>query len=124
MGTHLVLIDGKWQPSIGTKTFTAVNPATKQAIPGAYPVSPWDEVVAALQAADRAARVVRGWSGDRFANFLRAYATRIEARAAELVATALERGDTELRRRDRAPQLVRGVRKRKCLGHSTRSVNL
>jgi len=85
---HPVLINGQWVASAGRDTFTAVNPATRQALPDVYPVSPWTEVEAALVAADRAFQTVRSWPGERFAKFLEAYAERIEARAAELIETA------------------------------------
>jgi alpha-ketoglutaric semialdehyde dehydrogenase len=85
---HNVLINGEWQSSTGTSTFQAVNPATEQAIEGDYPVSPWSEVDAALNAASEASRQMRGWSGERFAAFLERYADRIEARTDELVEMA------------------------------------
>ncbi|MHC4877441.1 MAG: aldehyde dehydrogenase (NADP(+)) [Planctomycetota bacterium] len=83
--THPVLINGEWIASSGTKTFQAVNPATTEAIVGDYPVSPWEEIEAAIDAAAAASREMRGWSGERFAAFLEAYADAIEARADELV---------------------------------------
>jgi NADP-dependent aldehyde dehydrogenase len=88
MNTQPVLIEGQWKASAGTKTFQAVNPATREALPGAYPVSPWDEVERAVRAASAAFWRVHGWTGDRFAAFLDRYATNIEARTADLVATA------------------------------------
>jgi NADP-dependent aldehyde dehydrogenase len=88
MSTHPVLIEGQWTSSTGTKSFLALNPATREALPDLYPVSPWDEVERAVRAASAAFWRVRGWSGDRYAAFLDRYATNIEARAAELVAMA------------------------------------
>src|SRR5262245_54939839 len=88
MSIHPVLIDGAWRASAGTKTFQAINPATRAAIPGEYPVSPWAEIEQAVQAAARAAGAVRDWPGERFARFLERYAERIEARVADLVAMA------------------------------------
>jgi NADP-dependent aldehyde dehydrogenase len=82
------LIDGQWRASSGTASFQAVNPATREQLPGEYPVSPWAEVEQAIQAADRVARELRNAPGERFANFLEKFANRIEARAAELIATA------------------------------------
>ena len=93
MTTQPVLIDGKWRPSIGTQTFQAVNPRTKEPLPDLYPVSPWSEVEDALKAANRASEEVRGWSGARFADFLEKYANLIEERASSLIETAnLETG--------------------------------
>src|SRR5262245_59051467 len=88
MTTHPILIEGNWRASAGTKTFQAVNPATRTAIPGAYPVSPWAEIDAAVHAAAGAARIVRDWPGERFARFLERYAERIEAQSAALVELA------------------------------------
>jgi len=83
-----VLIDGQWTVSAGTSTFQAVNPRTTEPLPGRYPISPWAEVVRAIEAASRAAAIVRDWSGDRFAAFLEKFADRIDARAAELIEIA------------------------------------
>lgn len=88
MTVQRVLIDGQWTISAGTSTFHAVNPRTKEPLPEKYPVSPWSEVVKALDAASRAAETVRNWSGERFAAFLERFADRIDARAEELVAMA------------------------------------
>jgi 2,5-dioxopentanoate dehydrogenase len=88
MSLQPVLIDGVWKTSAGTKTFQAVNPATLAPLPDSYPLSPWSEVEAAIQAAARAAQTVSTWPGERFARFLEEYANRIEARAADLVAMA------------------------------------
>ena len=88
-----VLIDGKWRASAGTQTFRAVNPKTKETMPEEYPVSPWSEVEATIEAAARASEAVRGWSGSRFADFLEAFATLIDERAAALIELAsLETG--------------------------------
>ena len=88
MTVQRVLIDGQWTISAGTSTFHAVNPRTKESLPDKYPVSPWAEVVKALDAASRAAETVRSWSGERFAAFLDRFADRIDARSADLVAIA------------------------------------
>lgn len=83
-----VLINGQWIPSTGTTSFQAVNPATAEALAPVFPVSPWDEIESALEAAANAAKAIRGWSGQRFAAFLEAYANEIEKRTDDLVATA------------------------------------
>jgi 2,5-dioxopentanoate dehydrogenase len=88
MSAAKVLIDGAWGESQGRETFQSVNPQTGQALPDAYPISPWAEVERALRAASDAARRVRNWTGDRFAAFLEAFAARLEQRAEQLVATA------------------------------------
>ena len=83
-----VLINGQWIPSTGTTSFQAINPATAEALAPVFPVSPWDEIESALEAAANAAKAIRGWSGQRFAAFLEAYANEIEKRTDDLVATA------------------------------------
>ena len=83
-----VLINGTWKPSSATQTFQAINPATEESLPGDFPVSPWDEISEALDAAAAASREMRGWPGSRFADFLDSYAVEIESRADELVAAA------------------------------------
>ncbi len=88
MTVQRVLIDGQWTVSAGTSTFQAVNPRTTEPLPESYPVSPWSEVELVLNAANRAAEAVRGWSGDRFAAFLEKFADRIDARSADLVTIA------------------------------------
>ena len=88
MSVHPVLVGGEWISSIGTKTFQAINPATNEALPGDYPVSPWAEIERAIQAAAAASKEMHGWSGERFAAFLERYAERIEARKADLVQQA------------------------------------
>ncbi|HAH49577.1 MAG TPA: ketoglutarate semialdehyde dehydrogenase, partial [Planctomycetaceae bacterium] len=81
-----VLINGQWITSTGTTIFQAVNPATKVELEPEFPVSTWDEIEAAIEAAADAAKAMRGWPGERFAAFLEAYANEIENRADELVA--------------------------------------
>ena len=88
MKTHPVLIDGQWRPSTGKQVFQAVNPKTTEPIPEQYPVSPWEDVEAALQSAARASEEVRHWPGSRFADFLDAYAALVEQKSDELVAMA------------------------------------
>ncbi len=83
-----VLLNGKWTSSVGTSTFQAVNPTTEELLPGSFPVSPWEEVNSALDAAADAARQMRGLPGSRFADFLECYAKEIEARAELLIEAA------------------------------------
>jgi 2,5-dioxopentanoate dehydrogenase len=83
-----VLIDGAWVESQGRETFQAVDPQSGTTLPGIFPVSPWSEIERTVQAASAAAWRVRGWTGDRFATYLEAFAARLEKRAEELIATA------------------------------------
>lgn len=86
--SHPVLINGRWQASSGREFFQAMNPATKESLADEYPVSPWPEIEAALEAAAAAFKQVCGWPGERFAAFLDRYAGEIEARADEIVRMA------------------------------------
>lgn len=86
--SHPVLINGEWVASAATQTFQAANPTTEEMLPGEFPLSPWFEIDTALAAAADAAKQMRGWPGSRFADFLEAYASEIEARTDELVAAA------------------------------------
>lgn len=89
MAVHPVLIGGKWQVSAAqSEPFHAVNPATGEKLPDLYPVSPTAELEACLEHAAHAANIVRRWPGERFAQFLEAYAAQIELRAAELIEIA------------------------------------
>ncbi len=88
-----VLIAGRWQAADSQQTFQAENPATATALSSVFPVSSWRDCDAALSAASEAAAVLRQVSTAQIAGFLRRYAERIEARAAELIETAhLETG--------------------------------
>lgn len=88
MSKHLVLIDGQWRSSAGSQFFQSVNPATHEPLPGEYPVSPWSEVELAILAAARVSRELQNAPGELFGKFLERFADRIEARAAEFIATA------------------------------------
>ena len=83
-----VLLNGHWTSSKGTSVFQAVNPATEERLPGKFPVSPWEEIEAAINAAAKVSQQMRGWPGSRFADFLECYAREIEARAELLVDAA------------------------------------
>jgi alpha-ketoglutaric semialdehyde dehydrogenase len=88
--TNSVLINGQWVDSVGSKTFFAVNPATREQISREFPLSPWEEIDTVLQAAADASKEMRNWPGTRFAEFLDAYASEIESRSDALVAAAHE----------------------------------
>lgn len=90
MGSEIqpILANGRWTASAGTSTFQAVNPTTEQPLPGVFPVSPWSEIDAVIEAGAAVSKEMRGWPGSRFAEFLEAYALEIEARAELLVETA------------------------------------
>ena len=93
MPLHPVLIAGRWRPARSASSFRAENPATGETLPDEFPVSAWADCDEALAAATEAAAVLRATPPGRIAAFLEAFATRIEARAAELVELAhLETG--------------------------------
>ncbi|HWL08903.1 MAG TPA: aldehyde dehydrogenase (NADP(+)) [Planctomicrobium sp.] len=83
-----VLVNGEWRSSLGTKSFQAVNPGTCEVLPDEFPISPWPEVEEALHAASKAFDLMKDWPGSRFADFLDRFASEVEARAEEIVATA------------------------------------
>jgi NADP-dependent aldehyde dehydrogenase len=85
---HPVLIAGSWREADASGTFHAHNPTTREPIPDEYPVSKWSDCNAALDAAVGAAKALRKISGEQIANFLAAFAARIEARKDDLVAMA------------------------------------
>ena len=83
-----ILLNGHWTSSTGTSVFQAVNPMTEELLPGKFPVSPWEEIETAINAAAKVSRQMRGWPGSRFADFLECYAKEIEARAELLIEAA------------------------------------
>ena len=88
MPLHNVLIAGQWRPASGSGTFRAENPATREPLPDEYPVSTWDDIDAALAAADATFHVLRAVPPGSFAAFLDSFADRIEARKDEIVRMA------------------------------------
>ena len=88
MSVQPLLINGQWRPSTGTELFQAVDPSTKQPLAEQFPISPWAEIEQVIRCSAEAAALVRDWPGERFAAFLEDYATRIEGRAADIIAIA------------------------------------
>jgi 2,5-dioxopentanoate dehydrogenase len=88
MTVQPILIDGRWQQARAAGTFHAENPVTREPLPDEYPISTWDDCHEALAAADRAFTALRTLPGERLAEFLDAFAARIEARQNELVEMA------------------------------------
>jgi NADP-dependent aldehyde dehydrogenase len=88
MTLQKVLIGGCWREAESASSFQAEDPASKEPLPDAYPVSKWQDCEEALAAAECAAMGLRSTSPDDLARFLERYADRIEARAAEIVAMA------------------------------------
>lgn len=88
MTVQPILIAGQWRAASANATFRADNPATRQPLPEEYPISSWQDCDDALASAARAFGVLRSLPGQRLAEFLEAYAARIEARQDELVEMA------------------------------------
>jgi NADP-dependent aldehyde dehydrogenase len=84
MAKHKVLIAGEWRESQATGFFQAENPQTKETLDGEYPTSSWADCDAALDAALAAFAELRSVPGAQIADFLEAFATRIEERSSEL----------------------------------------
>lgn len=83
-----VWLGGAWTPSLGTTSFQAANPRTREPLTTSYPISPWAEIDTALETASKIAAAVRNWPGERFADFLDRYAQEIEQRAEALIELA------------------------------------
>ncbi|MFM7034089.1 MAG: aldehyde dehydrogenase family protein [Planctomycetia bacterium] len=83
-----ILIAGTWRAARAIDSFRAIDPTTGIARESVWPVSDWADADAALDAAMRAADELRRIPDARRAIFLEAYASRLEARATDLIATA------------------------------------
>jgi 2,5-dioxopentanoate dehydrogenase len=88
MSLQNVLIAGQWRPANHSGTFRAENPATREPLDDEFPVSTWDDCDAALSAAAEAFEEQRQLPAERTAAFLENFASRIEARADEIVQLA------------------------------------
>ena len=76
MPTHPVLIAGQWRPAQATGTFRAENPAAGEPLPEEYPVSAWEDVASALEAATRRCRRCGPHRPRAWRSSSRAYAER------------------------------------------------
>jgi alpha-ketoglutaric semialdehyde dehydrogenase len=84
-----ILVDGEWRPAVHPAgSFNAVNPETGRNLPGAYPVSTWPDIRDALEAAGRAANRLAEVGPNPVADFLEAFADKLEARRDKLAETA------------------------------------
>lgn len=81
---HKVLINGEWRNSESSGTFQAENPTTSSMINEDYPISTWGECEQALDAATSAFAELRKMQRGRIADFLEAFAARIEDRSEEI----------------------------------------
>lgn len=83
-----ILIAGTWREAAAVESYQSIDPATGNVHAAVWPVSGWSDIDTALDAAERAAAVLRSLPDDVRADFLVLYASRLEARAADLVAAA------------------------------------
>ncbi|MEW4488465.1 aldehyde dehydrogenase (NADP(+)) [Thalassoglobus sp. JC818] len=109
MSVQPVLINGEWRPSTGSKTFTRINPANREVLSGEFPVSPWEEIEEALEAAHAAFKEVRDFEPERFADFLEAYAAEIETRIDDIVTAANEETALPVSPRLKDGEMVRTI---------------
>ena len=84
MTIHQVLIAGQWKDSDSTGSFQAEDPKAATAIAQDYPISSWAECQSALDAAVQAFEALRKLPAEKRAEFLEAFADRIEARSTEI----------------------------------------
>ena len=87
---HPVLIAGQWRESSFTNVFRATDPNRNAAIDRAFPISDWDDIDAALDAAVDAAKELRRTASAKIADFLEAFAAKIVTNSSLLVAVAFE----------------------------------
>jgi NADP-dependent aldehyde dehydrogenase len=85
-----ILINGEWVASDATGTFQAINPATGEALPPVYPISSWNDLNAALDAATDAFWKLRTIAPTRIGDFLATFADHIEANTDAIAAVASE----------------------------------
>ena len=74
-----ILINGEWVASNSTGSFQAVNPATGESLAAEYPVSSWNDLDAALDAASEAFWQLRSIDASQIADFLDKYADNLDA---------------------------------------------
>ncbi len=83
-----ILIAGQWRESRASDSFRATDPNQNQVIDREFPVSSWEDIDEALDAAAAAAIEIRRLPADAIAEFLDAFAARIESQSDSLVETA------------------------------------
>ncbi|MGV3484077.1 MAG: aldehyde dehydrogenase (NADP(+)) [Planctomycetaceae bacterium] len=94
-----VLIAGQWRDAACSSTYRATDPNRNEPIDREYPISTWEDIDAALDAATEAAIELRRTSPAKIAEFLDAFAAKIQAHSADLVETAYQ--ETGLARQPR-----------------------
>ena len=94
MSSQPLLINGEFRAAANpTGSYQSTNPMTGEKLPWSFPYSEWDDIEDVLQAAAEAVAELRDTPRQLLADFLDAYAARIEERADTLVESAhLETG--------------------------------
>ncbi len=83
-----VLVNGEWRPSASSGSFHAVDPASGADLPDEYPVSAFEDLEEALQAAALLVDHNPSVEPERLAAFLEAFTLKVEARREEVVDVA------------------------------------
>ncbi len=73
-----VLIAGQWRAAQASGSFRAENPATQTPLAEEYPISRWEDIDAALDAATAAAAILRTTPREVIADFLERFAAHLE----------------------------------------------
>ncbi len=116
-----VLIAGQWREAAFSNSFRATDPNHNQAIDREFPISSWDDIDAALDAATVAAIELRKTDPSKIADFLDAFAAKIQSQSSELVDAAHQ--ETGLARQPRLAdvELPRTVNQLKLASMAVRS---
>jgi alpha-ketoglutaric semialdehyde dehydrogenase len=86
---HKILIDGEWRDAgRPAGSFNAMNPGTGKHLPDAYPISPWTDIKAALEAAAAAVDGLYRPGPDGIGAFLEVFAEKVEGRREALIEMA------------------------------------
>jgi NADP-dependent aldehyde dehydrogenase len=119
-----VLIAGEWRKAENPAgAFSAVNPSTKTALAERYPVSSFDDVARACHAAEEAVAALRMVARENIADFLEAYAARIDARTDALVETAARETGLAVSPRLRSVELPRTTNQLRQAAAAARSLS-
>jgi len=119
--TEKIWIGGAWRQADASDTFEAFNPATGEPVGGAYPVSNWSDCDQALEAAAEAFENMQALGGDQLADFLDAYAERIESRTEALVEMASQETALAVEPRLRDVELPRTTKQLRQAASEARS---
>ena len=88
MATKRILINGEWVDSDATGTFQAVNPATGEPLEPVFPISSWNDLDVALDAASTAFWQLRNLDGGQIGAFLESFADQLDANTESIAEVA------------------------------------